>query len=142
MSATGQIDAADLVALAQELVRFPSPQTERMEAEPAVQEFIGNCVVPLLARRGLSGRRDRMGNLTVEMGPVSNECSLLLMTYAMTHPASAMTDPYSANDRGSWRRPGDPRPRGRRAEGCAGGGHRRLSARAQMGQLTDGSYSR
>lgn len=105
MSATGQIDSADLVALAQELVRVPSPQTERMEAEPAVQEFIGNCVAPILAQRGLSGRRDRMGNLTVEMGPSSNECSLLLMTYAMTHPASAMKDPYSGEivDRGEGR---------------------------------------
>jgi acetylornithine deacetylase/succinyl-diaminopimelate desuccinylase-like protein len=105
MSATGQIDSADLVALAQELVRFPSPQTERMEAEPAVQEFIGNCVAPILAQRGLSGRRDRMGNLIVEMGPSSNECSLLLMTYAMTHPASAMKDPYSGEivDRGEGR---------------------------------------
>jgi acetylornithine deacetylase len=105
MSATGQIDSADLVALAQELVRVPSPQTERMEAEPAVQEFIGNCVAPILAQRGLSGRRDRMGNLIVEMGPSSNECSLLLMTYAMTHPASAMKDPYSGEivDRGEGR---------------------------------------
>lgn len=88
------IDEAEIVALAQELVRFPSPQTERMEAEPAVQAFIGDCVVPLLARRGLTGRRDSMGNLVIEIGPSSADRSLLLMAYAMTHPASAMTDPY------------------------------------------------
>jgi len=91
-----RVDAADLVALTQELVRFPSPQTERMEAEPAIQNFIGTCVAPLLERRGLIGRRDRMGNLIIEIGPKSAERSLLLMTYAMTHPPSAMTDPYSA----------------------------------------------
>jgi len=99
------IDAADLVAVTQEFVRFPSPQTERMESEPAVQNFIGTCVVPLLERRGFIGRRDRMGNLIVEMGPKSAERSLLLVAYAMTHPASAMPDPYSATivDRGEGR---------------------------------------
>ena len=106
MNAAAPIDTADLVALAQQLVRVPSPQTERMEAEPAVQEFIGTCVAPILQRRGLpSARRDRMGNLIVEMGPPSAERSSLLMTYAMTHPASAMRDPYSAKivDRGEGR---------------------------------------
>ncbi len=90
------IDPADLVALTQQLVRFPSPQTERMEADPAVQAFIGECVRPIMAKRGLSGRRDRMGNLIVELGPGDADRSLLLMTYAMTHPASAMLHPYAA----------------------------------------------
>lgn len=31
------ITEARVLALAQQLVRFPSPQTERMEAEPQVQ---------------------------------------------------------------------------------------------------------
>jgi acetylornithine deacetylase len=90
----GLIDEAELVGLAQELARFPSPQTDKMEAEPAVQNFIGNCVVPLLAARGLTGTRDAMGNLVIELGDKNADRSLLLMAYAMTHPASAMADPY------------------------------------------------
>ena len=91
---SASIEEAAVVSLAQRLVRFASPQTERMEAEPAVQNFIGDCVVPLLAERGLHGRRDRMGNLLIEVGPQQADRSLMLMTYAMTHPASAMRDPY------------------------------------------------
>lgn len=85
----------ELTALAQQLVRFPSPQTAAMEAEPAVQAFIGDCVAPLLAGHGLTGRRDAMGNLIVELGPQDGGRSLLLLTYAMTHPASAMKAPYA-----------------------------------------------
>jgi acetylornithine deacetylase len=90
-----RIDQNELVHLAQTLVRFPSPQTDRMEAEPAVQAFIGECVAPELAERGFTGRRDRMGNLLIEAGPTEAGRSLLLMAYAMTHPASSMHDPYS-----------------------------------------------
>lgn len=91
---SGLIDEAELVGLAQKLARFPSPQTEKMEAEPAVQNFIGDCVVPALESRGLTGKRDAMGNLVIELGGDSADRSLLLMAYAMTHPASAMIDPY------------------------------------------------
>ena len=91
----GLIDERELVAVAQTLARFPAPQTALMEAEPQVQAFIGEWVVPLLAERGLRGRRDAMGSLVIELGPKSADRSLLLMAYAMTHPASAMKDPYS-----------------------------------------------
>lgn len=91
----GLINERELVAIAQTLARFPAPQTALMEAEPQVQAFIGDCVVPLLAQRGLSGKRDAMGNLVIEVGSKSADRSLLLMAYAMTHPASAMKDPYS-----------------------------------------------
>ena len=64
---SGLIDEAELVGVAQELARFASPQTDRMEAEPAVQDFIGNCVVPMLASRGLTGKRDAMGNLVIDL---------------------------------------------------------------------------
>ncbi|MDB5598637.1 MAG: Acetylornithine deacetylase/Succinyl-diaminopimelate desuccinylase [Xanthobacteraceae bacterium] len=90
-----RFDEAELTALTQQLVRFPSPQTALMEAEPAVQAFIESCVEPILAERGLRGRRDRMGNLIIEIGPQDAERSLLLMTYAMNHPASAMNNPYA-----------------------------------------------
>src|ERR1700722_18278010 len=78
------VDESELVSLAQQLVRFPSPQTEQMEAEPQVQAFIGDCVAPILAQRGLNGYRDAMGNLVIEIGPESADRSLLLMA-----------DPYS-----------------------------------------------
>jgi hypothetical protein len=52
-----------LAQLACRLVRFPSPQTDRMELEPAVQDFIGCCVEPMLREWGLPIRRDAMGSL-------------------------------------------------------------------------------
>jgi acetylornithine deacetylase len=85
-----------LADLACRLVRFPSPQTERMELEPAVQDFIGSCVEPMLAGWGLATRRDRMGSLIAELGPPDARAGVLLMTYAMTHPASTMRAPFAA----------------------------------------------
>lgn len=84
-----------LADLACQFVRFPSPQTERMESEPAVQEFIGTCVEPLLREWGLATRRDSMGSLIAELGPQHTAGSVLLMTYAMTHPAATMRDPFA-----------------------------------------------
>ncbi len=90
------ITEARVLALAQQLVRFPSPQTERMEAEPQVQAFIGECVAPILEGMGLATRRDAMGNLIAEAGRAGNGASVLLMMYAMTHPQSRMSDPWDA----------------------------------------------
>jgi len=90
----GAIDEARLVEWAQAFVRYPSPQTERFEAEPAVLGFIADCVAPLVEELGLPARRDAMGNLIVELGPESGRPGILLMAYAMTHPASSMDQPY------------------------------------------------
>jgi acetylornithine deacetylase len=92
----GELDQVELVALTQQLVRIPSPQTELMEAEPAVQHFIGVCA-EILAGRGLKGRRDRMGNLLIEIGPSSADRALIIMAYAMNHPPSAMVNPFSGD---------------------------------------------
>lgn len=89
------IDPDALAALAATLVRFPSPQTERMEMEPGVQAFIGECVAPMLHRLGLRTRRDAMGSLLAEVGPADATESVLMMTYAMNHPQSSMRDPYA-----------------------------------------------
>jgi acetylornithine deacetylase/succinyl-diaminopimelate desuccinylase-like protein len=89
------VPTADMVAWTRAFVRHPSPQTERFEQEPQVQSFIGDEVVPLLQRLGLPWRRDRMGNLLVELGPQRADKSLMLMAYAMTHPANRMRDPYA-----------------------------------------------
>ena len=71
-------------------VRYPSPQTERFEAEPAVLGFISECVEPIVDGLGLPHRRDAMDNMIVEIGPENSERSILLMAYAMCHPASNM----------------------------------------------------
>ncbi len=85
----------DIVAWTRAFVRHPSPQTEKFEYEPQVQSFITEQVVPLTAKLGLPARRDKMGNLIVELGPERTDKSLMLMAYAMTHPASRMQDPYA-----------------------------------------------
>ena len=89
------VPTADIVAWTRAFVRHPSPQTERFEAEPQVQSFIAEQVVPRVQTLGLPWRRDPMGNLIVELGPERSDRSLMLMAYAMTHPASRMTDPYA-----------------------------------------------
>ena len=77
-------------------LRAPSEPADRaFEAEPQVQSFIAEQVVPLVQTLGLPLRRDPMGNLIVELGPERSDRSLMLMAYAMTHPASRMTDPYA-----------------------------------------------
>jgi acetylornithine deacetylase/succinyl-diaminopimelate desuccinylase-like protein len=91
-----ELDEAELVALTRQLVRIPSPQTQLMEAEPAVQKFLGSCA-EILAGRGLEARRDGMGNLLIEVGPSSADRTLMIVAYAMTHPASSMADPYSGD---------------------------------------------
>ena len=88
------IDEASLIAWTQRFVRYPSPQTELFEQEPQVQNFITECVWPLLREIGLPARRDPMGNLIVETGPEGTDRSLIFMAYAMTHPASRMHSPY------------------------------------------------
>jgi acetylornithine deacetylase len=89
------VSTSDIVAWTRTFVRHPSPQTERFEYEPQVQSFIAEQVVPLVQTLGLPWRRDPMGNLLVELGPERAEKSLMLMAYAMTHPASRMSQPYA-----------------------------------------------
>jgi hypothetical protein len=102
--AGSELDQVELVALAQQLVRIPSPQTELMEAEPAVQQFIAVCA-EILADRGLEGRRDRMGNLLIEIGPSSADRALIIMAYAMNHRPRRWPTPGLVEGRSS----GDPR---------------------------------
>ena len=60
-----------------------------------MQSFIAQQVVPLVQALGLPWRRDPMGNLLVELGPERADRSLMLMAYAMTHPANRMPNPYA-----------------------------------------------
>ena len=90
-----RIPTKHIVEWTRSFVRHPSPQTERFEHEPQVQSFIGERVVPLVQELGLPWRRDAMGNLLVELGPERADRSLMLMAYAMTHPANRMPNPYA-----------------------------------------------
>lgn len=84
-----------LIEWAQTFVRRPSEQTALLEADPAVQSFIGECVQPLLEGLGHRCRRDAMGNLIAEAGPVDAPRAAMLLAYAMTHPASSMKSPFA-----------------------------------------------
>jgi acetylornithine deacetylase/succinyl-diaminopimelate desuccinylase-like protein len=89
------IPSKRLVDWAQSFVRHPSPQTELFESEPQIQSFIADTVVPLTKELELPFRRDPMGNLIVEIGPQRDDRSLMLMAYAMTHPANRMKSPFA-----------------------------------------------
>lgn len=125
---------AALAELACRLVRFPSPQTDQMEFEPAVQAFIGSCVEPMLREWGLPIRRDRMGSLIAELGPRDAPSSVLLMTYAMTHPAATMRDPFAGEVIST---PQGPAVRGRGVAEQKGALAAALAALEQLLQRTD-----
>ena len=81
-----------------EFVRYPSPQTDKFESEPAVLGFLNECVEPIADGLDLPHRRDTMENLIVEVGPKNYRHSILLMAYAMCHPASNMENPYGGEE--------------------------------------------
>lgn len=82
-----------IVERAKTLIARPSQQTDLMEAEPEVQGFIRDCAAPMLHNLGLAGRFDPMGNWIARLGSGQGP-SILFVTYAMTHPAAAMRDPF------------------------------------------------
>lgn len=88
--------AEHLIPLLQAFVRFPSQQSALQERDPAITAFIEECAAPVLRDMGLEMRRDGMGNLIAEAGPKNTGRSLMFVGYAMTHPAAAMPDPFSA----------------------------------------------
>jgi acetylornithine deacetylase len=89
------VEPARLTDWARRLIAAPSPQTALFEREPDVQAFLAGPVVALLDEIGLPHRRDGMGSVIVEMGPAGGQ-SLMLMAYAMTHPANRMADAFGA----------------------------------------------
>lgn len=81
-----------------DLLRYPSVQTERLEADPQLKMFIAELIAPRLAELTRSaGAIDAMGNLIWRLGGPRDETSngLLLMGYAMTFPAASMNEPFS-----------------------------------------------
>jgi acetylornithine deacetylase/succinyl-diaminopimelate desuccinylase-like protein len=87
------VDAERVTGILQRLLRAPSFQTDRFEADPEVQRFIGETVCEEARALGLSSERDRMGDLIIRIGPRRAERRAILFAYAMTHPVARMTDP-------------------------------------------------
>jgi len=81
-----------------ELVRVPSPQTDLLEDEPLLREFIRNEIEPRLHAMGFAEfRYDAMGNLVTSYGADKSGKSLLFVGNAMNQPASTMPNPYNGD---------------------------------------------
>jgi len=80
-----------------DLLRYPSAQTERLEADPLLKTFVAEMIAPRLTElTGSAGQVDAMGNLIWRLGSARETGKgLLLMGYAMTFPAASMKDPFS-----------------------------------------------
>src|SRR5262245_62352761 len=80
------------------LVNVPSPQTELLEDEPLLKEFIKTAVEPRLRAMGFADiRYDTMGNLIATYGAGTSGKSLMFIGNAMNQPASTMPNPYSGD---------------------------------------------
>jgi acetylornithine deacetylase/succinyl-diaminopimelate desuccinylase-like protein len=77
------------------LVQHASPQTERLEAEPAVLALIRDVIKPELERAGLHPAIDGMGNLVLCVKGRGRSDRLMLVGYAMNAAPSTMQNPYS-----------------------------------------------
>ena len=78
-------------------VRVPSPQTDLLEDEPLLREFIRVALLPRMAALGFERvRQDAMGNLIAERGPAQARRSLMLVMHAMNQPPATMPEPYGA----------------------------------------------
>jgi acetylornithine deacetylase/succinyl-diaminopimelate desuccinylase-like protein len=81
-----------------ELVKVPSPQTELLEDEPLLKEFIKTAIEPRLRAMGFADiRYDTMGNLIATYGAGTSGKSLMIIGNAMNQPASTMPNPYNGD---------------------------------------------
>jgi acetylornithine deacetylase/succinyl-diaminopimelate desuccinylase-like protein len=81
-----------------ELVKVPSPQTDLLEEEPLLKEFIKVAIEPRLRAMGVSDiRHDAMGNLIATYGAGTSGKSLMFIGNAMNQPASTMPNPYNGD---------------------------------------------
>lgn len=81
-----------------ELVKVPSPQTDKFEAEPLLGEFIRNAVEPRLREMGIADiRYDKMKNLIATYGENTSGKSLMLISNAMNQPQSTMKNAYDGD---------------------------------------------
>ena len=80
------------------LVKVRSPQTELLEDEPLLKEFIRTAIEPRLRAMGFADiRYDAMGNLIAAYGAGTSGKSLMLIGNAMNQPASTMPNPYAGD---------------------------------------------
>jgi acetylornithine deacetylase len=94
----GRISRARAKELLIELVKVPSPQTELLEDEPLLEEFIKTAIEPRLRAMGFADiRYDAMGNLIGSYGAGTSGKSLMLIGNAMNQPASTMPNPYNGD---------------------------------------------
>jgi acetylornithine deacetylase/succinyl-diaminopimelate desuccinylase-like protein len=81
-----------------ELVKVPSPQTDKFEAEPLLAEFIRTAVEPRLREMGITDiRYDGMHNLIATYGENTSGKSLMLISNAMNQPQSTMVNAYDGD---------------------------------------------
>ena len=81
-----------------DLVKVPSPQTELLEQEPLLKEFIKSAIEPRLRAMGFTDvRYDAMGNLIARYGAATSGKSLMFIGNAMNQPASTMPNPYNGD---------------------------------------------
>jgi acetylornithine deacetylase/succinyl-diaminopimelate desuccinylase-like protein len=81
-----------------ELVKVPSPQTDLLEEEPLLKEFIKKAIEPRLRTMGFGDiRYDAMGNLIATYGAGTSGKSLMFIGNAMNQPASTMLNPYNGD---------------------------------------------
>jgi len=80
------------------LVRVPSPQTDLLEAEPLLAEFIRTAIEPRLRDMGFADiRYDGMHNLIATYGEDRTGKSLMFIGNAMNQPQSTMTNAYDGD---------------------------------------------
>jgi len=78
-----------------ELVKVPSPQTDKFEAEPLLAEFIRKAVEPRLREMGIVDiHYDGMNNLIATHGAGQSGKSLMFISNAMNQPQSTMKNAY------------------------------------------------
>lgn len=88
------LSRARTLDILQALLRVPSPQTELLEDEPQLREFMKVALLPRVQELGMRVRQDAMGNLIAETGAAASNRSMMLVSHAMNQPASTMPDPY------------------------------------------------
>jgi acetylornithine deacetylase/succinyl-diaminopimelate desuccinylase-like protein len=81
-----------------ELVKVPSPQTELLEDEPLLKQFIKTAIEPRLRGMGFADiRYDAIRNLIATYGSGTSGKSLMFIGNAMNQPASTMPNPYAGD---------------------------------------------
>ncbi|MCC6776463.1 MAG: M20/M25/M40 family metallo-hydrolase [Hyphomicrobiales bacterium] len=81
-----------------ELVKVPSPQTELLEEEPLLKQFIRTAIEPRLRAMGFADvRYDAMGDLIAVYGEGRSGKSLMFIGNAMNQPAATMPNAYNGD---------------------------------------------